>query len=116
MPEHGRLFLVAGDMNAGRRGPQDRVKAKATGLTPGEPDLRVYVHGGRLKMIEFKTRAGRLSSAQRERHGELARLGFEVVVVQAATEDEAADATERLVRAWLAANDNQESERNEDAA
>ncbi len=101
-------FTIAGDFNAARRSPQEAVKAKATGLTPGETDLRVYLHGARLKMIEYKGADGKLSADQKTRHLLLRGLGFDIVVVKAKTEDEAADATEALVRAWLGrpANDN----------
>ena len=102
MPEHGRLFLVAGDQNAARRGPQAATIAKATGMTPGEPDLRVYLPNGRLALIENKTGTGRLSPAQVERHAALAALGHTVVVLRATTEADAAEQVLALVRGWLA--------------
>jgi len=101
MPEHGRLFLVAGDQNAARRGPVAATQAKATGMTPGEPDLRVYLPDGRLGLIENKTLKGRLSPEQRDRHTALAALGHTVVVVKAGTETDAADQAEALVRGWI---------------
>lgn len=101
MPEHGRLFLIAGDQNAARRGPRAAVEAQATGMTPGEPDLRVYGAKGRLLLIENKTHKGRLSPAQRDRHEALARLGHPVAVIHARTEADAADQAEALVRGWL---------------
>lgn len=101
MPEHGRQFLIAGDQNAARRGPRAAVEAKATGMTPGEPDLRVYGSGGRLLLIENKTLKGRLSPEQRDRHAALAALGHVVVVIRAATEADAADQAEAIVRGWL---------------
>lgn len=108
LPEFDRTFTLAGDMNAAKRGPQDQIRAKATGLAPGDPDLRIYGMGGRLWLIEFKAAKGRLSPAQVDRHALLKRLGFDVVTLQATTEEEAAEATVELVRAWLAgaANDN----------
>jgi len=98
----GVTFTIAGDFNAARRSPQESVKAKATGLTPGEEDLRVYMRGARLGLIEFKAERGRLSPEQKVRHELHRGLGFEVEVVKAKTEDEAADAVESLVRRWLA--------------
>lgn len=101
------LFTLAGDFNAGRRSSQESVKAKATGLTPGEADLRLYLSGARLKMIEFKGAKTPVSAEQNRRHRMLRGLGFDVVVVRATTEEEAADAAVVLVKAWLgAANDN----------
>lgn len=105
-------FALAGDMNAGRRGRQEAVKAKATGLEAGEPDLRVYGANGRLLMIELKAENGKPSEAQINRHALLIGLGFMVVTIHATTEDEAADLVEATVEEWLAmacgaANDNE---------
>lgn len=100
-------FTIAGDFNASRRSPQESMKAKATGLTAGEEDLRVYMRGGKLGLVEYKGANGRVSDDQKVRHALHKSLGFDVVVIKAATEQEAADATEALVKAWLgrAAND-----------
>lgn len=107
MPEYGVRFTLAGDFNSARRSPQESIKAKATGLTPGEHDLRLYLEGGRLGLIENKGEKGRLSPEQKERHGLLRTLGFTLqAVVKASTEEEAATAGVQLVRTWLAANDN----------
>lgn len=107
MPEFGRAFDLEGDFNAARRSMQESVKAKATGLTPGAFDLRIYMTGGRLGLIEMKAARGRLSPEQVDRHAALRRLGFEhQAVVKVTSEDEAATACVSLVRGWLAANDN----------
>jgi hypothetical protein len=111
MPEYGSQFTLAGDMNAARRSMNESAKAVATGLAAGDPDLRIYGAGGRLLLIEYKGEKGKLTTSQGKRHPLLARLGHPVTVIQASTEDECADATERLVRGWLgadrvAANDN----------
>ena len=109
MPEFGRQFLLAGDQAAGKRGPKAQMQALATGLTPGDPDLRIYLPAGRIAFIEYKTTAGRLSPAQRQRHADMARLGHAVEVVAATTEDACAAATVALVRGWLAGNSNGEN-------
>lgn len=106
---HG-TFTLAGDFNAARRSMREAAKAKATGLTPGEHDIRVYLSGGRLALIEVKGAAA-VSKAQKDRHALLAALGFtRQAVLRATTEDEAADKAVALVRGWLAdttvANDN----------
>lgn len=105
-PSFGQTFTLAGDMNSARRGPQAQMQAKATGLAPGEPDLRLYIAGGRLCSIEYKAARGRLSPEQVARHALLARLGFTVAVVKAATEAEATEKTLALLAGWLPANDN----------
>lgn len=101
MPEYGARFLLAGGMEAGRRGRQESVKAKATGLTAGHPDLVIFLPDGRCGMIENKNAEGRLSTVQKDRHAALARIGHHVVVIKAAGEQEAADAAVATVRGWL---------------
>jgi hypothetical protein len=111
MPEFGRRFTLAGDQNAARRSRQGATIAKATGMTAGEFDLRIYLEGGRLGLIENKTEKGRLSPEQKDRHALLARLGFHrQAVIKAATEADSAAQAIAVVRGWLAANDNVESE------
>lgn len=101
MPEYGRQFLLAGDMNAERRGPKARAKAVATGMTAGEPDVRIYVTGGRLFMIENKVGNGRLTPDQVRRHADLHRLGFTIEVVRAESTTDAASQAVALVQRWL---------------
>ena len=108
MPEYQHQFLLAADMNAERRGPRARQMALATGMTAGEPDLRIYGKGGRLLLIENKVGRGRLSPAQVERHAALERLGHTVTVLRAATTDDAAAQAVQMVRGWLAGNRNQQ--------
>lgn len=102
MPEFGTQFTLAGDMAAGKRSRQAATIAKATGLVPGEPDLRLYLQGGRLCMIEFKAGKGRESTEQVDRIALLDTLGFTVVVVKADTADEGARRAAALVKGWLA--------------
>lgn len=108
MPEYGTSFLLMGGMEAGRRGKQEQVKAKATGLTAGHPDLTIFLPGGRVAMIENKASNGRLSPEQRERHAALSAIGHTVVVIRATTEDDAARLAVETVRRWLAANEDNE--------
>ncbi|ABF71349.1 p103 [Rhizobium phage 16-3] len=112
MPEYGKLFLLAGDQNSAKRGPRAQMEATAAGMTPGEADLRLYLVGGQLRMIENKVGRGRLSPAQAERHVALARLGFVVEVVRFDTCHEAADKAEALVRGWLAEAREAEAKKN----
>lgn len=101
MPEYGKQFLLAGDQNSAKRGPRAQMEAIAAGMTPGEADVRIYLAGGKLRMIENKVGKGRLAQAQLERHAALARLGFVVEVVRFDTVHEAADKAEALVRGWI---------------
>jgi hypothetical protein len=101
-------FTLAGDFNSARRGRQESMKAKATGLTPGEHDLRLYLSGGRMGLIEYKAAKTPVSGEQRKRHALLAALGFtRQAVLRVASEAEAASMAVATVRGWLAANDNQ---------
>ncbi len=110
MPEYGKAFTIAADMNAARRSPKEAAKCIATGMAAGDPDWRVYLAGGRLGLIEFKVGRATLTDSQKERHPLLASLGHPVTVLRAVTEDEAADKAEACVRGWLgeinADNDN----------
>ena len=106
MPEYGKQFLFAGDMNAERRGHKARTKALKTGMMAGEPDMRIYLEGGHLRLIENKVGNGRLSPAQVARHAALRAIGHTVEVVRATMPDEAAAQAVALVRSWLAENDN----------
>lgn len=106
MPEYTHQFLLAGDFNAARRSMREQVKAKATGLTSGEHDLRLYMTGGRLGLIEYKNAEGKLAKDQITRHADLRSLGFSLqAVIKASTEAEAAERTVALVREWLAGSE-----------
>ena len=106
MPEYGKRFLLAGDQNAAKRGPKAQVQAIAAGLTPGEADVRIYLDGGRLQMIENKVGRASLTESQVVRHPALAKLGHDVTVLRAVTTEDAAARAVALVRGWLAENDN----------
>lgn len=94
-------IAFAGDMGGSRRSPSERLWAKNTGLTAGEPDLRIYGPGGRILFVELKTTAGRLSPAQVARHALLAGLGHTVTTIHASTGEEAANLITQLVETWL---------------
>src|SRR5262245_12132153 len=83
LEDAGWPIASAGDMNAARRTPAEAARAKVTGLTPGEPDVRVYLPATRLVMFELKGRDGELSEAQIERHAKLRGLGHDVMVITA---------------------------------
>ncbi len=80
MAGYGTLFTFAGDFNAGKR---NAAKAKATGLTPGETDLRFYIKGGHMLLAELKAKETTVSADQVKRHKELTGLGFKVIVIRA---------------------------------
>lgn len=95
-------FTLAGDFNAARRSPQEAVKAKATGLTAGEHDIRLYFWPGVMGLIEMKAAKGRLSPEQRDRHALLDGLGFtRQTVIRASTEPDAAIQATTTVSMWL---------------
>lgn len=93
-------FTLAADFNAGKR---DASKAKATGVTAGEADLRIYGAAARLLLIEYKNAEGRLSAEQKDRHALLRALGYRVEVIKAASPEECAARSVDMVRGWLAA-------------
>lgn len=101
LEDEGLPIACAGDMNRARRNRRERMEAKVTGLTAGEPDVRVYMTRGRLLSVELKTPTGRRSADQKKRHKVLAGLGFEVLTLAAATPDELADLVEAELRSRL---------------
>jgi len=102
MPEYGVQFLLAGDMNAAKRGATGVAQAIASGMTPGEPDLRIYGIGGRLLLIENKVGKSPLTKIQKQRHPLLAKIGHPVTVIRAVAEEDAAAQAVALVLGWLA--------------
>ncbi|MGO8211854.1 VRR-NUC domain-containing protein [Rhizobium ruizarguesonis] len=102
LPEYGKSFLLVGGMEAGRRGAQEQVKMKATGLTAGQPDLTIFLPNGRVAMIENKNAEGRLSPEQKERHAALKAIGHTVKVIKTGDKDDAASQAVALVKSWIA--------------
>lgn len=101
LEDDGLPITCAGDMNRAKRSRRERMEAKVTGLTAGEPDIRVYVAGGFLLSIELKTPKGSRSKDQKDRHKKLTDLGFIVITAKAATPEELAGEVERIVRSYL---------------
>jgi hypothetical protein len=99
--ERAHPFSFAHDQNAARRSKTGGAKAKAMGMRPGEPDIRVYLPQGRIGHIEIKTSNGVVSRAQRQRHDDLRALGHDVRVLVADTPGAAADRAEAIVMEWL---------------
>jgi len=95
---------VASDQNAAKRHPVLALKLKAAGMVAGEPDLRIYMPGGRAGFIEMKLGRARPSPAQVERIEKLRSLGYPVAVINASTMEDAADQAEAIVREWLGAS------------
>lgn len=91
LPEYGKRFIFAADMNSERRSPRMRAKAIRTGMTAGEPDLRLYCEGGRLLSVENKAKRTPVSKEQKARHKALEDLGFTVVVLRSESEQEAVE-------------------------
>lgn len=103
-------FTLAADQNgSGKRGWNNAVKLKAAGMAAGEPDTRLYFYGGTLRSIEYKGEKGKLEASQEKRFPLLRALGFTIDVIEAATEDFAADQAEALVRMWLGENNLQKA-------
>ncbi|MDP9840144.1 hypothetical protein J2T09_004924 [Neorhizobium huautlense] len=101
MPTYGKQFLLAGDQNAAKRGSRAQQEAIAAVMTPGEADLRIYLAGGQIRMIENKVGKRRLSTAQKDRHAALCKLGHQVAGVSAITPADAASQAVSLVQGWL---------------
>lgn len=60
-------------------------KLKMLGMESGEPDLRIYLDGGRVLFVELKRKKGQLSHNQKKRIESLRALGHNVEVIYAKT-------------------------------
>lgn len=102
LPDYGTTFLLAGDQNAGKRGPVAQLEAKRTGMEPGEPDLRLYYRGDdgepHVLLIENKNGGNYLSQEQKDRHADLEGIGFRVWTIKTDNKDRAAKAAIALLR------------------
>lgn len=78
-------YTFAADQNAGKRSKRDGGKRKLAGMAAGEPDIRVYLPGPHLVLVEMKRFDGSVSAAQASRHIKLVSLGYEVRVLFART-------------------------------
>lgn len=76
----GLLFSVP---NGGSRNQIEAMKFKATGLTPGIPDM-ILLWEGKVYGFEFKTAQGRLSDAQERIHTIWFGAGCPVYVLRSA--------------------------------
>jgi hypothetical protein len=74
-------IVHAADQNKGRRSKAEGSRRKLAGMAAGEPDLRIYLDGARLILIELKTRDGKLKKSQEVRIPLLKELGFSVHIV-----------------------------------
>jgi len=84
-------YMFAADQNAGRRSARDGARRKALGMAAGEPDLRIYLDGGRIVFIEMKTARGQLSKSQKQRIKALRDRDHIAYVVKAETPANAVD-------------------------
>lgn len=100
----GAMVTCAGDMAAARRSPAQAKRDKATGLTAGEPDVRIYLPNGRLLMAELKTTKGKLSAAQIARHARLSALGHVVTVLYLESIQHARQSARKLVETRVGAS------------
>lgn len=94
----GWEFEFEGDMAAGKR---NGARAKLTGLKAGSPDLRIFLPGARLGLIEMKGAKTPVSEDQIKRHAALEALGFKVHVVRASTEVEAASKCRTILKGMI---------------
>lgn len=103
LAERPGAFAYAASLEGviGSLNPYQSQVAKATGVKRGEADIRVYLPGGRLLLIELKGEGGSLSPPQRERHPILAALNHPVTVIKASTPQAMREAVVALVRSKL---------------
>jgi hypothetical protein len=73
--------LIFSIPNGGLRTKAEAARLKWTGTLAGVPDLAIVAPGGRAHFLEVKTTSGRLSEAQRDVIGALAKVGAPVMPV-----------------------------------
>lgn len=83
--------------NEGKRTPAQTARAKAMGMTPGDPDLLV-IYRVHLFWIEMKAKGGRVSDAQENVHAELSAR--KQTVLTAWSFDEAVAIAEEIEHAY----------------
>ena len=88
-------------LEGAKRHPAEQARLKAMGMQPGQPDISLYLPGGRTVFIELKTEKGRVSDNQRERHELLKNLGFDVHVLRARDGGAAIDLVEAIIQAAI---------------
>ncbi len=88
---HIRNFLFTSSLEGLKLHTGQAMKAKRMGMTAGEPDLRLYLDGGRTVFFELKTKSGRLSKAQKDRIKSLMDMGHEVHVIYTDTVNDGID-------------------------
>ncbi|WP_271025302.1 VRR-NUC domain-containing protein [Rhizobium sp. RCAM05973] len=96
------LFTIAGDQNSAKRGPKARMQAIAAGMAAGEHDVRIYMIGANLGLIENKVGNAPFEPSQKVRHPLLAALGFSrQATIRSTSETDAAQQAVATVRGWL---------------
>lgn len=84
--------------NEGKRSRNHNFTLKAAGTKRGQPDLEIFVPGGRTIFIELKAMDGDLEKHQAERHSVLSRLGFHVYTIFAETRAHAVSQIEKILK------------------
>ena len=90
-------IVHAADQNAARRSKAEGARRKLAGMASGEPDLRIYLDGARLILIELKTRDGKFTKSQQVRIPLLKELGFSVHIVHAKSPHDGVDQVLRII-------------------
>lgn len=84
-------FTFASSLEGVKLSKSQAMRAKTQGMRSGEPDIRVYLPGGKIWFIELKRSGGVVSKTQKERHKDFSDLGHDVTVIMAKTPKQAVD-------------------------
>lgn len=93
-----RGVCFAASLEGNKRSGAAIMRSIREGLEKGEPDLRIYMEGGRCVFIELKRKGGALTLVQKNRHKRLSDLGFTVHTVWAQTPAEGWAKVEGILR------------------
>jgi len=91
-------YVFAASLEGVRIGRGAGKKAVKQGLKKGEPDLRIYLAGGKCLFVELKKQDGTTKPHQKARHELLRSLGFEVHVLRAPNGIEAWAELENIIK------------------
>ena len=84
--------------NEGRRSVQHNVSLARKGTKAGQPDLEIFLRGGKTVFVELKTMTGKISENQKRRMEALHLLGFPAYVLLGSTPQHAVGALRKILQ------------------
>lgn len=86
-----KQFTFTHPANGSNKSPAQAALFKALGQRAGAPDLLIFMEGGKTLFIELKSKKGSLSDKQKDFHGVLRTLKFDVYTIAGKCVNDAID-------------------------